>query len=425
MLNGSVDIAPDKSITHRAIMFSSLARGTSHIVNPLLGEDNISTCQAFEAMGVEITREERKLIINSPGFEQLQEASDVLDFGNSGTTTRLMLGILSGLPLFSIITGDRYLRQRPMLRVIEPLRRMGARIDARSGGKLLPAAVRGGALNGIDHRSQVASAQVKSAILLAGLFANGTTTVQEPELSRDHTERMLPFYGVKVQREDRWTSVQGGAQLHPVDMTVPGDISSAAFFLVAACVTPGSAVTICNVGVNPTRTGIIDVLQQMGAKLELRNQRTVCGEPVADIEVCHSSLSAVDIYGSTIPRLIDEIPALAVAMAFAEGKSTVKDGSELRVKETDRIATTLANLKALGVEYSEYEDGFAITGDPERKLPAGAVLDSYGDHRIGMSAWLFRLLQPTIEVEGMECVAVSFPGFQQKLQSLQSNGALS
>ncbi|UCZ57388.1 3-phosphoshikimate 1-carboxyvinyltransferase [Desulfurispirillum indicum] len=422
MLKGTIAVASDKSITHRAIMFSSLAQGQSIISNPLMGDDNISTCKAFQAMGVDVQLVHNAIIINSPGVDGLREAEDVLDFGNSGTTTRLMLGILSGLPLFSVITGDQYLRKRPMMRVIDPLRQMGARIDGRDGGRLLPVSVRGGDLQGITYHSPVASAQVKSALVLAGIFARGTTVVSEPEISRDHTERMLPFYGIDVKVEGKTVSVTGGQRFEPRNMEVPGDISSAAFFMVAASVVPGSQVTLSNVGINPTRTGVLDILQQMGADIRLENQRQVCGEPVCDIVITHAPLEAAHIFGEMVPRLIDEIPALAVAMCFARGKSIVKDAKELRVKETDRIVTTLANLKALGVEVEEYEDGFAVTGNPDFQLPSGVTLDSYGDHRIGMSAYLFSLLQKNIIVDGMECVSVSFPNFQKFLAQLQRGG---
>ncbi|WP_034764474.1 3-phosphoshikimate 1-carboxyvinyltransferase [Chrysiogenes arsenatis] len=424
MLQGSISVASDKSITHRAIMFSSLAKGTSVIENPLMGDDNLSTVAAFEAMGVTVEKFEKKLVIHSPGSHALHEPKDFLDFGNSGTTTRLMLGILSGLPFFCAITGDQYLRKRPMMRVVAPLRQMGAHIDGREGGKLLPLSIRGGALVGQTFTTQVASAQVKSALLLAGAFAKGTTVITEPEKSRDHTERMLPFYGVPVEVVGNTCSITGGAEFRPANITVPGDISSAAFFLVAATVTPGSSITIENVGVNPSRTGVIEALHAMNAAVVLRNTRDVCGEPVADLEVRYTDqLQAVEIGGSLIPRLIDEIPALAVAMSFARGTSVVRDAQELRVKETDRIKTTLSNLQALGVQCEEREDGFAIHGNPDWK-PSGTIqLDAYGDHRIGMSALLFKLLHPhAIRVRDTECISVSFPNFETLMQSLQSKG---
>lgn len=416
-LRGQLRVASDKSLTHRAIMFASLAQGRSRIRNPLRGADNMATLRAFEAMGVRADSSANELLIDSPGAEQLQESPDVLDFANSGTTTRLMLGILAGLPLFSAITGDQYLRKRPMLRVVEPLRRMGARIDGRRGGDLLPLAIRGGGLHAIDYQSPIASAQVKSAVLLAGLFARGTTSVCEPQLSRDHTERLLPAFGVQVERHELCCALRGAQQLRPCDIEIPADISSAAFFLVAAACLPDSDVVLRDVGINPSRAGVIDVLQAMGAQISLLNQRSIGGEPLCDIRVQGSQLQATDIGGTLIPRLIDEIPALAVAMSLATGRSTVRDARELRVKETDRIKTTLANLRALDIQCDEFDDGFSVQGEPDRHFPAG-VLQSAGDHRIGMSAFLFRLHNPAIRVEGMDAVDVSYPQFEPDLRSL-------
>src|SRR6185369_1663422 len=312
----------------------------------------------------------------------LKEPGDVLDCGNSGTTIRLITGLLSGQSFFSVVTGDQYLRKRPMKRVVEPLSRMGARIAGRNGGTLAPLAITGGSLKGIDYQSPVSSAQIKSSLMLAGLYADGETSVSEPSLSRDHSERMFRHFGASLVRNDNGVTVRGGVELTAREVIVPGDISSAAFFMVAALITPHSELLIKSVGVNPSRTGIIDILLAMGGNIQLLDERVVSGEPVADILVRTSTLKGITISGSVVPRAIDEFPAICVAAARAEGVTSIRDAKELRVKETDRITAMAENLGKLGISVSETEDGMDITGS-EQLL--GGMVDSFGDHRIAMS----------------------------------------
>ncbi|MCF6180208.1 MAG: 3-phosphoshikimate 1-carboxyvinyltransferase, partial [Geopsychrobacter sp.] len=337
-LRGEIFVPGDKSISHRAIMFASLAEGTSLVRGLLRGEDCLSTLSAFQQMGVRVEDHGDELRIEGRGLKGLQEPGDVIDCGNSGTTMRLMSGILAAQPFFSVLSGDQYLRRRPMARIIKPLVSMGAQITGRENGTKAPLAIQGGTLRAGDYHSPVASAQVKSAVLLAGMQVEGETRIYEPHLSRDHTERMLAYFGVDVCSFKGGASVCGPTQLQGRDVDVPGDISSAAFFLVAALITPGSELLLKNVGVNPTRSGIIDILQQMGGNIELQNRRELSGEPVADLLVRHSALTGIEIGGELIPRAIDEFPVVSVAAVFAEGETLIRDARELRVKETDRIA---------------------------------------------------------------------------------------
>jgi 3-phosphoshikimate 1-carboxyvinyltransferase len=420
-LKGTITVPADKSITHRAIIFSSLAEGDSVIRNPLRAEDPMSTLAAFRLMGVSARDGEGgEIIINGNGLRGLAEPSDVIDCGNSGTTARLLCGVLAAQPFFSVLTGDASLRRRPMSRVTGPLSEMGARFFGRDNGKLLPIAVRGGLLKPIRFVSPVASAQIKTAILLAGLFCDGVTEVVEPERSRDHTERMLPAYGANLEVDGLAVRIAGGARLSGMDMTVPGDISSAAFFIVAALIVPGSEVLVENVGMNPTRTGMIDILLEMGADIRIQNERAVSGEPVADILARHSELKAITIGGSVIPRAIDEFPSICVAAAFADGKTVIRDAAELRVKESDRIRAMAECLGAMGVPVEELPDGMAITG--VKTLSPGAF-DSRGDHRIAMSMAIAGLrANGESRIEGDECIATSFPDFWDCLRRLQGGG---
>ncbi|MGZ6505312.1 MAG: 3-phosphoshikimate 1-carboxyvinyltransferase, partial [Tumebacillaceae bacterium] len=339
------------------------------------------------------------------------------DVGNSGTTARLMLGILAGQPFHATITGDSSIRRRPMARVSVPLRQMGAKIDGREEGRLAPLAVRGQRLQAMHYDMPVASAQVKSAVLLAGLFADGNTSVRESEVTRDHTERMLRAFGVDVQTEDNVVTVPGGSVLRATDIDVPGDISSAAFLLVAATILPGSDVTIRNVGVNPTRTGILDVLREMGADIEELNVRESGGEPIADLRVRGGQLRGTVVSGAIIPRLIDEVPVLAVAATQAEGVTEIRDAAELKVKESNRIATTANELRKFGAVVEELEDGLRITG--RTKLQGGAQIDTYHDHRIAMAMAVAGLVaEGTTTIDDWESVDVSFPGFHELLQNL-------
>jgi len=358
-----------------------------------------------------------RLIVHGNGLDGLSEPASVLDLGNSGTGMRLLAGLLAGQDFFSVVTGDQYLMKRPMGRIVEPLQQMGAQIDGRSGGKLPPLAIRGGGrgIKAIDYMSPIASAQVKSALLLAGLYANGETSVKEPSKSRDHTERMLRFFGVECQEQGLRVTVRGRQPLQTKrSLDIPSDLSSAAFFIVAASIVPGSNLLIKSVGVNPTRTGIIDILTRMGADITLENRLDQAGEPVADIRVKHSTLRAVRIAGDMIPRALDEIPVLSVAASYAEGNTVIEDAAELRVKESDRIATMAAELRKMGVAVSERPDGMEITG---RDALTGAVCDSHGDHRIAMSMAVAGLAaRGETVVRDCGWIDTSFPGFERLLK---------
>jgi 3-phosphoshikimate 1-carboxyvinyltransferase len=417
-LKGEITPPGDKSLSHRSVIFSAIAEGDTVINGFLAGDDTLNTARALESMGIAIDGlGGSRLIVHGKGLDGLTEPAGVLDLGNSGTGMRLLAGLLAGQEFFSVLTGDQYLRKRPMARIAEPLRAMGARIDGRSGGKLAPLAIRGGGrrTRAIDFISPVASAQVKSALLLAGLYAEGETTVSEPSKSRDHTERMLRFFGVEVGEQGTRVALRGRQALRPKGpIEIPSDISSAAYFLVAACIVPGSDLLIKNVGVNPTRTGIIDVLLSMGADIALRNPREQAGEPVADIRVRHRKLRAAQIAGATIPRAIDEIPVLSVAASYAEGTTIIKDAAELRVKESDRIATMARELKKLGAAVKELPDGMEITG---REALDGAVCESHGDHRIAMSMAVAGLAaRGETVVRDAGWIDTSFPGFERLLR---------
>lgn len=417
-IDGQIQVPGDKSISHRAVMLGSLSKGTTTVTNFLTGADCLSTIACFRAMGAKFEQiGENSIVVRGNGLTGLKEPADVLDVGNSGTTIRLMLGILSGQKFFSAVTGDNSIRRRPMGRVTGPLREMGAQIWGRQEGSLAPLAIQGGNLNSIDFNSTVASAQVKSAILLAGLYASGETTVNEPLKSRDHTERMLSYLGARVDVEGNTVKISGHPELEGKPVEVPGDISSAAFFMVAAAITPGSVVRLNRVGINPTRTGIIDVLLNMGANINIINQDEVNGEPVADIVVNGTGeLKGTVIEGDIIPRLIDEIPVISVAAALAKGETIVRDAKELRVKETDRIATMTAELAKMGVEIIPTDDGMVINGEARLK---GAVCESHDDHRIAMALAIagLRAKGETV-IRNSGCVDISFPGFSQKLKQV-------
>lgn len=415
-LHGEVRVPGDKSISHRAVMLGALARGETEIENFLFGEDCLSTVRLARALGVRVILEEGRVVVQSEGMDALREPGDVLDAGNSGTTMRLMAGILSGCPFFSVITGDASLRRRPMGRVIKPLAAMGARITGRCDNSCAPLAIRGGGLRAIEYVSPVASAQVKSAVLLAGLFCEGRTVVIEPARSRDHTERLLRHLGARVEIEGERVAVWGRPNLRGAKINVPGDISSAMFFLVAGLIVPDAEVILPGVGVNPTRTGALDILKQMGAGIVLTNEREINGEPVADIRVSSSRLTGTEIGGDIIPYLIDEIPVLAVAAALAEGETVVRDAGELRHKETDRIAAVVDVLGKMGVNIEERADGFVIRGG--RKL-RGGVCDSRGDHRMAMAAAVAGLVaEGETVIQGAECVNISYPAFFDTLNRI-------
>jgi len=417
-LSGSITIPGDKSVSHRSIMLGSLAKGTTTVHGFLHGEDNHATLNAFRAMGITIEeREGGVLVIEGKGLDGLQEPGEVLDCGNSGTTMRLMTGLLAGQRFFSVLTGDKYLRRRPMKRVVGPLAAMGAKIWGRDGGERAPLAIQGGGLRATSYASPIASAQVKSALLLAGLYADGETTVTEPHLSRDHSERMLRYFGAQVNSFDGGVTLTGRPQLTGREVFVPGDISSAAFFLVAGLIVPDSELLICNVGVNPTRSGIIDILQAMGGRIELTNCRERSGEPVADLLVRSSDLKGIEIGGEVVPRAIDEFPVVAVAAACASGTTTIRDAAELRVKETDRIAAICTELGKLGARLEPREDGMLIEGGAPLH---GAEAESHGDHRIAMSLAVAALCADgEVSIADTGCTATSFPNFWELLEQVR------
>jgi 3-phosphoshikimate 1-carboxyvinyltransferase len=415
-LQGEISIPGDKSISHRAVMFGAMAEGKTTINHFLAGEDCLSTISCFEKMGVSIKREDEYVEVEGKGIEGLSEPASILDVGNSGTTTRLMLGILAGVPFHTSLIGDESIAKRPMSRVTVPLRSMGAKIDGREHGQYTPLSTRGGALKAIHYHSPVASAQVKSAILLAGLHAEGTTKVTEPFTSRDHTERMLRAFGVDVEVDGTTVSIEGGQSLRGTDVYVPGDISSAAFFLVAGAIVPNSRIVLKNVGLNPTRTGIIDVLQQMGARLTISNERIQNGEPIGDLTIETSQLKGIEIGGDIIPRLIDEIPVIALLATQANGKTVIKDAEELKVKETNRIDTVATELSKLGASVTPTADGLIIEG--KTALKSGEV-DSYGDHRIGMMlAVAAAIATGEVTLMRSEAIHVSYPTFFEDLDKL-------
>ena len=418
-LRGEITVPGDKSISHRSVMFGSLAKGVTRVSGFLQGEDNLSTLKAFQAMGVTIEQPGNgELVIHGRGVNGLCEPEDVLDCGNSGTTIRLMSGLLAGQSFFSVLTGDKYLRKRPMGRVVTPLAEMGAVISGRQQGQCAPLAIQGCQLKATTYRSPVASAQVKSAVLLASLYADGVTTVYEPHLSRDHSERMLRHFGVEVTSFDGGVSIAGGQALTAQDLLVPGDISSAAFFIVAALIVPGSELLIKNVGINPTRSGVIDILKKMNGSIELVNEREMAGEPVADLLVKSSHLKGIDIGGKDVPRAIDEFPVISVAAACAEGTTVIRDAKELRVKETDRIAAMADVLKTFGVAVVTVEDGMTIEG---AETLMGGKVNSCGDHRIAMSSAVAALrATQDVVIEDTQCTATSFPNFWELLRRLSS-----
>lgn len=428
-LQGRIRVPGDKSISHRSLMLGALAQGETVVRGLLLGEDPRSTAKCFQAMGATISElNTEEVRIQGIGLGQLLEPADVLDAGNSGTTLRLMLGILASHPgRFFTVTGDGSLRSRPMSRVVTPLRRMGAEIWGRKEGSLAPLAIRGQALKPIHYHSPIASAQVKSCILLAGLMTEGKTTVTEPALSRDHSERMLRAFGADllVDPETCSVTVTGPATLNGQTVVVPGDISSAAFWLVAGAIVPGSDLTIENVGVNPTRTGVLEALEMMGADITREQEREVAGEPVADLRVRYAGsanrapLKACEIAGDLIPRLIDEIPILTVAAAFADGTTIVRDAQELRVKESDRIAVMATQLNQMGARVTELPDGLEIVGGSSL---TGQEVDSYTDHRIAMSLAIAALnAKGTTTIRRAEAAAVSYPDFVPTLEQIFVN----
>ncbi|KMM16976.1 3-phosphoshikimate 1-carboxyvinyltransferase [Synechococcus sp. GFB01] len=423
-LNGSVRVPGDKSISHRALLFGAIAEGTTRIDGLLPAEDPLSTAACLRAMGVTVSaiRAGEPVTVQGVGLDGFQEPFDVLDCGNSGTTMRLMLGLLAGrVGRHFVLSGDSSLRGRPMRRVGGPLAEMGAVIHGRKNGNFAPLAVLGARLRGTTIHTPVASAQVKSAILLAGLTADGPTTVIEPAQSRDHSERMLRAFGAELEVSgpgSTQVTLTPGRSLRGQEVVVPGDISSAAFWLVAGAITPGARLTVENVGLNPSRTGILEVLGQMGARIEVLNARDVAGEPVGDLRVSHGPLQAFEIGGDLIPRLVDEIPVLAVAACCAEGVSRIRDAAELRVKETDRLAVMARQLGAMGARIEEFDDGMAVSGVTALR---GASVDSETDHRVAMSlAVAAGIASGSTTLHRPEAAAVSYPDFWNDLQRLRA-----
>jgi 3-phosphoshikimate 1-carboxyvinyltransferase len=414
-VHGEITLPGDKSISHRAVMFAAIAQGESRIHNFSGGGDNRSTIHAFHSLGVDIIQTATDVKVKGEGWSGLHAPGETIDCGNSGTTMRLLSGLLAGRPFVSRLDGDASLRSRPMGRVITPLREMGADITSEGGENRAPLRIDGHALRGITYRSQVASAQVKSALLLAGLQARGRTQVWEPVRSRDHTERMLPAFGVSLEVQGTEVTVEGGQELRACDVEVPGDLSSAAFFIGAALIVPGSELYIRGVGLNPTRTGVLDVFRAMGGTITSLNEREVCGEPVGDLLVRSSSLQGVEFAEELVVRAIDEIPIIAVAASVAQGVTTIRGARELRVKESDRIRALAVGLSALGVRVSELPDGLIIEGGEFRR----GHVQSFDDHRIAMAFSIAGLAGTgEIVLEGISCVNISFPGFYSLLRDL-------
>jgi 3-phosphoshikimate 1-carboxyvinyltransferase len=418
-LRGEIVIPGDKSVSHRSVIFAAQAEGTTRITNFLPAADTRATAQIMRALGVSIKEKtSTTLVVEGKGMRGFAEPGGVLDCGNSGTSMRLLVGLLSSRPFFSVLAGDASLTKRPMRRVTAPLREMGAHIYGRDGGQYPPLAVVGGSLAGITYDLPISSAQVKSAILLAGMGAEGRTRVSEPEQSRDHTERMMGYLGIPLAREGKYLAIEPVTGYSARDIEVVGDISSAAFFIVAALITQDSRLIVRNVGMNRGRTGIIEALTAMGGDISVENEREISGEPAADLVVVSSDLSGIDIGGGLIPRMIDEIPVFCVAAAAASGTTTVSDAGELAVKESNRIKTTCANLRALGGSVEERPDGMVIEGTGGL---TGGTVASFGDHRAAMSAAVAGLVsQNGVTVEDIECVGTSFPGFFDILKSISS-----
>lgn len=415
-LKGEVTIPGDKSVSHRSVMFGAIAKGTTEIHNFLQGADCLSTIACFSSMGVAIENNGDTVLVHGNGMRGLKKPDSILDCGNSGTTTRLISGILAAQNFTVTLTGDESIQKRPMKRIMTPLSLMGAQIRSIHDNGCAPLEITGSSLHGIHYQSPVASAQVKSAILLAGLYADGETRVTEPYLSRNHTELMLSRFGADVHTEDTTAVIRTASELFGQQIFVPGDISSAAFFLAAGLITPNSEILVRNVGINPTRDGILHVFRDMGADITMLHVKDDGGEPTADILVRSSSLHGTVIGGSIIPTLIDELPVIAAAACFAHGDTIIRDASELKVKESNRVEVMVRNLSAMGAHVEETEDGMIIHGG--RPLH-GAVIDSRLDHRIAMTfAIAAGLADGVTEILGAECVNISYPGFYTDLQRL-------
>ena len=415
-LKGEVKIPGDKSISHRAVMLGALAKGTTKITDFLQGADCLSTMECFRRMGIQIQNTSGEVLVHGQGLHGLAAPSDLLNVGNSGTTIRLLSGILAPQPFSATLTGDASIQKRPMKRVMEPLSQMGAKIESLSGNGCAPLRISGTPLKGIHYKTPVASAQVKSCILFAGMYADGATTVTEPVLSRDHSERMLEHFGARLTREGTAVTIQPEPQLAAKEIPVPGDISSAAYFIAAAALVPHSEILIRNVGINPTRSVMLEVCRAMGADIQYLNERDDSGEPTDDLLVRSSSLKGTVIEGAIIPALIDELPVLAVMAAFAKGETIIRNAEELKVKESDRIAVMVENLSAMGADITGTPDGMIIRGGPALH---GAEIHTYKDHRIAMSFAVAALAaEGTTHIEDADCVNISYPDFYGDLQRL-------
>ncbi len=415
-LHGEVTIPGDKSISHRAVMFGALSKGTTEVTNFLQGADCLSTIDCFRSLGISIENNGEKIEIAGKGLHGLTAPSSILDCGNSGTTTRLISGILSGQPFSTTLTGDSSIQKRPMRRIMEPLSLMGADITSKNGNDCAPLLIRGSSLHGIHYTSKVASAQVKSAILLAGLYADAPTSVTEPVLSRNHSEIMLQSFGATLRSEGTTATIEPEPTLIGQKIVVPGDISSAAYFIAAGLLVPNSEILVRNVGINPTRDGILRVAKAMGGKITLLHENHD-GEPSADLLIQSSSLHSTIIEGDIIPTLIDELPIIAIMAAYADGTTIIRDAAELRVKESDRIEVMVQNLTAMGASIEGTPDGMIIHGG---KPLHGATIDSKADHRIAMSFAIASLLaEGTTEITGTECVNISYPKFYEDLKLLE------
>jgi 3-phosphoshikimate 1-carboxyvinyltransferase len=419
-IRGTLEVPGDKSISHRGAIMNAIAHGRATVDNYLPGADCLSTLDCLRALGVEVSFDPTgangrpRVVVEGRGGE-LSESIRPLDAGNSGTTMRLMAGLLAGQPIFSVMTGDASLSSRPMARVVEPLRQMGARITGRSGGRLAPLVIEGGNLTAIDYTSPVASAQVKSCLLLAGVQANGVTIARAPAASRDHTERLLSAQGARVEVDGSTVAVHGGARLKAVDLVVPGDSSSAAYWLALACIHPDAEITILNVGMNPGRTGFIEILREMGGDVEVRDQRVVAGEPRADLVARSSRLRGVSVGGDVVPRAIDELPLVAIVALFAEGVTEIRDAAELRVKESDRIASLGRELTRLGGQVEELDDGLRVLGGAALEQ---STCETLGDHRLAMGLAVAGLAGAGVDVIDSRCAVVSYPGFWQQVRAV-------
>lgn len=414
-LHGEITVPGDKSISHRAVMFGSLAKGTTRITHFLEGADCLSTISCFRKMGIDIENNNGEILVHGKGLRGLSSPTDILDVGNSGTTTRLISGILAGQNFVSELTGDDSIQSRPMKRIMTPLLSMGADITSIKGNNCVPLRIAGHPLKAIHYDSPVASAQVKSCVLLAGMYSDGVTSVIEPVLSRNHTEIMLNYFGAQVTSEGTTASIVPEPSLHAREIAVPGDISSAAYFIAAGLLVPGSEILLKNVGINPTRDGLLRVCKDMGADITMLNVN-MDGEPTADLLVRTSSLHGTTVGGEIIPTLIDEIPMIAVMAAFAEGTTIIKDAKELKVKESDRILVMAENLSRMGADITPTDDGMIIHGG---KPLHGAVIDSYLDHRVAMSFAIAGLLcDGPLSIKGGDCVKISYPEFYEDLYRL-------